>query len=325
MADHLGIDPALRGKVRGGDVDRAIAELAERQQAVVGRRQLLALGVRRRAIEHRLECGRLHIVYRGVYAVGHRILTPDGWRMAAVLLAGEGAVASHRSAGAHHLIRPSSRKLDEVTVHGPHRHCKAVQFHYGRLPPDEIMIVRGVPVTTVSRTIFDCAAVLRPTQVERMVGQADILRLTDSLSLQDVLERYPRRRGAPTIREILGARSIGLGVTREELEARFQEFLRKYGLPRPELNAWLKVGKRWYQVDCLWRIQQLIVELDGRETHHTIAAFESDRVRDRALSVAEWRVIRVTWRQLHEDPDELAADLWSLLRRPVHRASGASD
>jgi very-short-patch-repair endonuclease len=69
--------------------------------------------------------------------------------------------------------------------------------------------------------------------------------------------------------------------------------------------------------DCLWRSQGLIVELAGRATHATSAAFEHDRARDRILQAAEWRVIRVTWRQLHEEPAALAEDLRTLtLLRP---------
>ena len=67
------------------------------------------------------------------------------------------------------------------------------------------------------------------------------------------------------------------------------------------------------EADYIWPAQQLIVELDGRSTHGTPMAFERDRARDRELIVAGWRVIRVTWRQLRDDPRGLAADLRTLL------------
>src|SRR3954451_4868136 len=88
----------MEGKLQADEVDRRIAELAERQHGVVALRQLLAIGVTRDAAESRLRRGRLHRIHRGVYAVGHRILTQDGWRMAAVLTAGPDAVLSHYSA-----------------------------------------------------------------------------------------------------------------------------------------------------------------------------------------------------------------------------------
>jgi very-short-patch-repair endonuclease len=57
------------------------------------------------------------------------------------------------------------------------------------------------------------------------------------------------------------------------------------------------------------------VGLDGRDGHLNAHAFESDRARDRSLQAAGWRVVRVTWRQLREEPREIAAHLYSLLFR----------
>ena len=70
---------------------------------------------------------------------------------------------------------------------------------------------------------------------------------------------------------------------------------------------------RGYECDCVWPDRAVIVELDGRATHATRAAFEWDRERDRVLSAAGWRVIRITWRQLHQTPERVAADLRRLL------------
>jgi Transcriptional regulator, AbiEi antitoxin len=75
-------------------------ELARIQYGVVTRRQLLALGFTRQAIEHRLARGRLHRSYPGVYAVGRPELPRRGRWMAAVLAAGVGAVLSHEGAAA---------------------------------------------------------------------------------------------------------------------------------------------------------------------------------------------------------------------------------
>src|SRR5262245_16905831 len=98
MADARDVDPAIGGKCRSRR-DVALAELARRQHGVVARRQLLVLGFSGRAIDHRLENGRLHPIHRGVYAVGHRALRRESAWMAAVLVA-DAAVLSHRSAAA---------------------------------------------------------------------------------------------------------------------------------------------------------------------------------------------------------------------------------
>jgi very-short-patch-repair endonuclease len=104
------------------------------------------------------------------------------------------------------------------------------------------------------------------------------------------------------------------GVTKRELEERFVGLIDLHSLPRPRFNADVAVDGRFFSVDCLWREERLIVELDGRAVHGTRQAFESDRERDRLLMVAGWRVMRVTWRQLHHDDARIAADLHTALR-----------
>jgi predicted transcriptional regulator of viral defense system len=155
-------------------LDLRIAELAERQHGVVARRQLERLGASRRAIETRLRSGRLHRLHAGVYAVGHRVLSREGRWMAAVLFCGSGAVLSHRSAAALWGIRDHSGRAIEVTVARKSRSRAGIERHYSVLPADEITVERGIPVTSVPRTIFDLAAVLPATAVESAPAVADL-------------------------------------------------------------------------------------------------------------------------------------------------------
>jgi very-short-patch-repair endonuclease len=150
--------------------------------------------------------------------------------------------------------------------------------------------------------------------MERAIEEAEKLRLDDPLSLADLLARYPGRRGAATIRAILDGGALGRTYTRSDMEERFLAFARARRLPRPELNAPIELSAgHWIEADCLWRAVRLIVELDSRDHHATAAAFERDRARDRAASVAGWTVIRITWRQIHDEPSRIAADLRKLL------------
>ena len=181
-----------------------------------------------------------------------------------------------------------------------------ITVHTSTLPKDEVTSVSGIPVTTVPRTLLDLASVLPAHQLERAINEAEVQRLTDPLSLPDLLARYPHRKGIGAIRAIL---DDGPALTREELEASFRAFIRSADLPRPRFNAIVE----GYECDCVWFSRQLIVELDGRATHDTRLAFEQDRERDRVLSAAGWRVIRITWRQLHQTPERVAADLRRLL------------
>jgi very-short-patch-repair endonuclease len=293
-------------------LDRWIAETAERQHGVVARRQLLEIGIGPAAIDHRVRLARLHVLYRGVYAVGHLALTVEGRWMAAVLATGPGAVLSHRAAAScHDLWSPS---FLDVTAPHARRGRPGIRVHYLSLPPDEVTTVRGIPVTTVPRTLFDLASVLPQRLVERAVNEAEMRQLLDPLSLADLVDRHTHRHGIRAIRSILDDLRVGGTVVRSELEWRFRQFVRSRRLPPPEFNAHLFVAPRWFECDCLWRAEQLIVELDGRAAHGTSAAFERDRARDRTLNTSGWRVVRVTWRQLREEPEALAADLVKMLQ-----------
>lgn len=269
----------------------------------------------RGAINLRIARGRLHVLHRGVYAVGHRVLTDEGRWMAAVLAGGPGAVLSHRSAAAHWGIRPSQTALVDVTT-DQQRSRPGLLFHYSLLPTDEVTVRDGIFVTTVSRTLFDLAGVVRLHQLRRAVNEAEVRRLWDPLSLEDLLTRHPRRPAAAAVRAVLA--TPGAGITRNGLEDRFLGLLGAARLPRPATNVPIEVNGVWIEPDCTWREQRLIVELDGNATHATRSAFESDRARDRALVAAGWRVMRITWRQLHDEPQALTRDLRaSLTARPV--------
>jgi predicted transcriptional regulator of viral defense system len=310
--DAFDKEPDKGAECRTRGLDAAVAALAGRQHGVVARRQLVHIGLGRRAIGHRLETGRLHAIHRGVFAVGHKALTKDAAFMAAVLVA-EDAVLSHRSAAALWGIRPTARRDVEITVPRALRPRPRLEIHQARLQRDEITTCAGIPVTTPTRTLFDLASVLAPHRLERAATEAEIRRLTSPTSLKDLVARYPRRAGNTAIRKLLEARTIGRNLTRHHLELRFLGFLDTAGLPRPQINEVVDVWPKPREVDCLWREQRLVAELDGFATHGTRSAFEEDRARDRALQVAGYRVVRITWRQLHDEHLALAAELRSLL------------
>jgi very-short-patch-repair endonuclease/predicted transcriptional regulator of viral defense system len=305
MAHATHIEPHIGAKCAARDLDPAIATLSRRQHGVVSRRQLLELGMGRRAIGHRLERGRLHHVHRGVYAVGHDALSERGRWMAAVLAGGPGAVLSHRSAAALWRIAPSSRARTELGVPGRRGKRPGIQFHETHLPTDEVTVHDGIPVTTVARTLLDLAVVVDERQVERAINEAEVLRLWDEVSLAALTERYPRRAGTGKVREALRARQDGPTLTRNDLEEMFLAAVRHASLPSPEVNAALVVSGHSYEIDFLWRKERLAVELDGSAAHGTRAAFEADRQRDRILSAAGWRPVRFTWRQLDRVSGEL--------------------
>jgi len=167
---------------------------------------------------------------------------------------------------------------------------------------------QGLAVTTPARTLLDVAAVL-PHALERIASEAERLRLFDLQAVRAVLTRHPRRRGTPALAALLDAQSLGLELTRSELEIRFLELCREHGIAAPLVNV--PVGA--YEADFLWRPQRLIAETDGTSIHLTRAAFERDRTRDAELTAAGYRVVRFTYRRVTQEPRAIAALLRGLL------------
>jgi very-short-patch-repair endonuclease len=301
----------MQYSMKNGPVDRSIGKLAEAQHGVVARKQLVAKGLSDGDVRGRLIRGTLVTVHRGVYAVGHGKLTQEGRWMAAVLACAPRAVLSHRSAGQHWGLLPRTGSWPEVTRPGGFRSRPEIVAHRSTLPPDEVEAVDEIPVTSVPRTLFDLAAVLSRRQLEQALNEAEVRQLTSRLSLPDLMRRHPSQRGAATLRTVLEDGSAG--VTRLELERRFAALVEAHGLPRPRRNAHLAVGGRFFEVDCLWQRHRLVVELDGYAVHGTRRTFESDRERDRLLLAEGWRPMRVTWRQLRDEPEAIVRDLRGLL------------
>jgi len=313
MADERIVSHVICGKQRARHPNELIAETAASQHGVVSQRQLARLGLSRRMIEWRLEAAGLHSIHRGVYAVGHGAISPRGRLMAATLAGGPGAVLSHRSAIVLWGIRASTGSAPEVTTPRSLRSRPGVRFHRAPLPADEITTREGIPVTGLFRTLLDYAASADPAQLERAVHEAEVARLTDRLTLAALIGRYPGRRGVARLRMAAATLERGAQITRSELEDRFLGFLSHRSIPQPETNVRVQTAGRSYEVDCLWRGPRVIVELDGRAAHHTRRGFHRDRAKLRALTVAGWRPLSVTWLDLEDNADGLEVEIRRLL------------
>jgi very-short-patch-repair endonuclease len=271
--------------------DLATANLAARQHGVVSFRQLLAIGLTASGVTRRVRSGRLHRVHRGVYAVGHSKLTREGSWLAAALACGEGAVVSHRSAAAlWGLLEPGSGVIDvSVPGVGGKGRRDGIRLHRSRsLTPEFTTRRQGIPITTPARTISDLRRIASAKTLHRAIRQANVL-------------------GLPIAAETLSDR------TNSELERLFLRLCRRHDLPTPEVNVWIDV----LEVDFLWRDRQLVVETDGYRYHRGRAAFEDDRNRDLRLRALGYEVIRLTYRQLVDEPEQIA-NVLRILLKPGH-------
>jgi very-short-patch-repair endonuclease len=285
------ICPGEREQLSDLAPDVVIGDLAGRQHGVVGREQLLAVEVSSSAIGRRVAAGKLHPLYRGVYAVGHQVVSQNGRWMAATL--STGGVLSHRSAGALWGLRPWNGRI-EITTQWTRAKRQGLLLHRAVLAPDEITTHDGIPVTTPARTQLDLASVLQRHQLQQAINEAERQRLEGPRP-----ERHPTKRGTKTLRTL--ARPTH---TRSDLEAAFHAFLNDRRFPAPQTNVVIEGD----EVDYAWPARKLVIELDSWEYHRTRQAFEADRQRDRRLAAKGWTVLRVTWEDLRE-PGRLAAEL----------------
>jgi very-short-patch-repair endonuclease len=283
----------MESQAAKGNTDRRIAEVAARQHGVVTTGQLLSAGIYSSGISNRRAAGRLHRIHRGVYAVGHPNIGNEGRWMAAVLACGDGAVLSHCTAALLWRmlpVTPGAERRDypiDVTLQGGNgrKSRPGIRIHRSTtLSLTDCTRRRGIPVTTPARTLEDLRRVLPDKQFAKALREAEYLGLAiDSAFKTD--------------------------RTRTELEARFMALVRRHRLQWPEVNV--RVDR--FEVDFLWRPRRLIVEVDGWESHRTRSAFEEDRARDARLQGLGYQVLRFTWRQIENDPREVARTIRALL------------
>lgn len=289
--------------------DRAVSRLADAQYGVVARHQLLGLGLDGDAIKRRVRAGRLHVLHRGVYAVGHTVLKAEGRWLAAVMACGDGAVLSHATAAALWDLQPSASARVHVTAPTTAGRARlaGIVLHRTRRPI-ETTIHHAIPVTTPARTLADLADTAPRRVLEKAVEQAEIVRVLDVRAIEAVAAAHPGRAGPRRVLDIV-RRYEPAPLTRSDLERAFLSLCRRHRLPAPRVNA--RVHGR--EVDFSWPAHRLIVEVDGFRYHGTRAAFERDRARDADLTAAGWRVVRFTDRQVRRESATAAERLGRLL------------
>jgi very-short-patch-repair endonuclease len=258
---------------------------------------LLAAGLAPPTVDRRVNRRRLRPLHQGVYVVGP-VLVPRARELAAALACGPGAAVSHWSAaGLWEMATVRAGPVEVGIPHGDRRHPGIRIHRVGGYGPDEVTRLDRIPLTTPARTLLDLASVAAGRQLERTVAEALARRLVREPDVLALLERHGPRPGTRRLRAILAPGAVA-PLTRSEAEELFLKLVREARLPAPEAN----VRVAGYEVDCYWRAARLVVEIDGFAFHSSARKFESDRRRDQVLVAAGVRVMRVTWRQLTQEP-----------------------
>jgi hypothetical protein len=289
-----------------GTVEEIVERIASRSLGIVTRQELLAAGLTRGQIRHRIRKGLLLREHRGVYRVGHRAPSLEARYLAAVRACGKEALLAGRAA-AHLLGLVRGTPPPPEVIAPSARHVPGVVTRRARrVDPADATTVRGIPVTTVPRTLVDLAAVLNVDELARACHEAGVRYRTTPGQVEAVLARLPSRPGAGKLRRILHGE---VPVALSRLENRFLKLLRQTGLPLPQANR--RVGGR--RVDCRWPERRLTVELDGYRYHSSRHAWEQDRRREREARARGDEFRRYTYGDVFEDPDFMLGELRALL------------
>ncbi|MGH2881333.1 MAG: DUF559 domain-containing protein, partial [Solirubrobacteraceae bacterium] len=234
--------------------------------------------------------------------------TPMARARAAVLACGADATSSHRSAACLYGLLPDHGGDIDVTVvarnQAPRRGIR--RHRVAQLPRQDVRTMRGLKITSIARTICDLAATESARDTEQAFQEALYRDIVTDTALQAVLEREPNRRGAPVIRSLIRDPRL----TRSERERRLLKLIDQAQLPRPLTNAPIN----GYKADIYWPQHNLVVEFDGWRAHGHRLAFESNRKRDQILLAAGIRVMRVTDRQLENEPIAVTVRIAQALR-----------
>ncbi len=286
---------------------------------MLSREQLLGLGFTAEAIKHRVATGRLHPLMRGVYAVGRREVGQEGRWTAAVLVCGEGAVLSHRSAAALYGIgterlweRRQGTRIGLIELSAPHSVSKREGIKVRRrqaLRPERLTTHRAIPVTAITQTLVDLATLEPPNRIERAVNEADKHDHIDPESLRRAIEGHPGEPGVRALRAVLDKDTFLLSD--DELELLFHPLVWEAGLPLPES----KVEVNEFEVDFHWPALGLVVETDGWRYHRTPAAQTRDALRDQVHTASGLTPLRFSHWQVKHDPAHVA----DILRRTASR------
>jgi Protein of unknown function (DUF559) len=286
------------------------------QHGIVARRQLLGLGFGARSIEHRISRGRLHPVARGIYAVGWPHLTQKRRWMVAVLICGDEAALSHRSAAAFWGIGTERGGLVDVSVR---RRCElrrpGIRIR-GRpaLAATDILSPDGIPVTGPARTLVDMAIELGPVGAERAVNDADKRDLIDPEALRLALDQYVGEPGVRPLRNLLDRLTFHLSDS--DLEIFFRPIAAAAKLPPPASKQFVN----GFEVDFFWPDLGLVVETDGLRYHRTPSAQARDALRDRTHVIAGMSPLRFTHYEIRYEPRRVRTALVeanAMLRRRI--------
>ena len=274
-----------------------VAGFIAEHHGMIDRCSLHEFGVSDTGIDRLVTGGQLLRIHRGVYASSSHRLTFES-RLVGACMAHPRVVGSHLAAGRQWGLRRMGRPLIQVSVpNGCRPQLAGVKVYRTRHLEASDIVVRddGIRLTSPPRTVFDLAAVLDDFALESVIEQA-IDQYCTFRSLELVASRLGTsgRAGAARFVRVLKSRPIDRGASDSEAELLLARALSAVGLKcEPQHRLRLDRGVVIH-VDLALVEQRIAIEVDHGHWHGTAAAIHRDKERDRLLSRAGWRPVRVT-------------------------------
>lgn len=284
---------------------------ARRNHGVILRQQALAEGMSAAAIDRRLSAGDWSVVFTSAYVIGGVRITPLVRLAAAVMLAGPGSAACKRSAAT--LYGLDGFDLSVIEIVTPRRfRCPGVVAHRGgHLTAREIVLVNGIPTTSVHRTLVELGAVVSREKVEDAVECAFRKSLSRQERLQQELERIGGRgsRGSGILRAVIRANA---GRPPSWLERRFKKLLEVAGL-RGYAREHAALGGKYF-IDFAWPRLWLGIEVHSAKWHLSSQRWNKDLIRHNELTAGGWTILHFTWAQIRDNPDAVLEQVRATIR-----------
>ncbi|MGZ6705918.1 MAG: hypothetical protein ACXVFN_03090 [Solirubrobacteraceae bacterium] len=286
--------------------------MAARQDGVVAVWQLLAAGMGRSAVEHRVRG--LRALQDGVYLTSAPAPTRSQRLWAAPLTAPDRYI-SHASAGHAFGFRPWTGAFEVVSCAGSGGHARLPSLLVCRSTTLSGNTTRldGLPITTAERALADLARHLDRSEFARCVREALRLRVTTCARLQvSLIRAAPRNRPAALV--VLAKRYARLPIARarSDAEAHALEILDAAGYPAPQVNVTIA----GHMPDLAWPHVHHIVELDGPGFHQFP---DVDLARQGAWERAGWTVARLPTDDVYDRPQQLLDAAAPALAQSPHR------
>jgi hypothetical protein len=295
-------------------VDSIIHDLAAGQLGVFSREQALGAGASPNLIRARVDRGRWEVPAPGVLALPGHAPTFRRSLWIAVLHGGPGSTVSHEAAGVIREVEGVRSAGPVVSVPRPRSHpWPGARWH--RLDDHvggDVEQVRGLPVTSLVRTLVDLAAVYRQARYDTIVESEVVSGRVTVAALGDRLQRI-RRRGKPGVARLsttLDLLGPGADLEGTALERLLDRVIALAGLPTPVKEHPLPSARGLVGfVDRWFPDAGLIVEADGRRWHARRAQMARDRERDVEVARLGIQTLRFVWEHLDHAPLMAADDL----------------